>query len=394
MSIDTKTVSVTRPGETAAGSGLLAQITAELAAGSDLHELLGHFLRPIMAIAGAQAGAVRVLDPAGQRMLLIGDVGLPRNVVDAERSMAHDCGTCGSAALHDRPVWADDLTLCSQRNPVRFFSARGRRMLALPLHHRARVLGIYNLFYDDGREPAAGVMPLLGAIGNLLGLALHHAQLEREHLRATLASERQMVAAEVHDALAQSLTYVKMRLPLLHDAMLAHDDTLALKYWRDIRGAVSDAHTSLREVLADLHTRVDPRGLRQALRDIAASFEERTGIGFELVDRLAGLELTPERQAQAFLIVQEALTNAARHSLARNVRVILEVVEGIVHLRVEDNGTGFVDGADALASTHYGIEIMRARARRLGGSLELHARPGGGTCVHLAFPSSDARAPH
>jgi len=393
MSAALSTNPITPSSGAAASAGLLAQITAELATGSDLHDLLGHFLRPIIDLAGARAGAVRVLDPTGQRMLMIADAGLPRGVVDAERSMAHDCGACGAAALRDRPVWAEDLTDCSQRSRQRYFDARGRRMLALPLHHRGRVLGVYNLFYDGGSEPAPEVLALLAAIGNLLGLALQHAQLEREHLRATLANERQMMAAEVHDAVAQSLAYVKMRLPLLHDAMLAHDDRLALKYWGDVRRAVGEAQTSLREILADLRTDVDPEGLLHALRSVAAVFEERTGISLELVDRVGTLELTPERQAHAFHVVQEALSNVARHSLARHARVSVELAEGQVHLRVEDDGTGFVDASGGVASTHYGIEIMRARARRLGGTLAVSMRAGGGTCVLLSFPLHDAAAP-
>ena len=370
----------------AASASLLAEITAELAAGNDLHDLLGHFLPPIMRIAGAQAGAVRVLDAGERRMLMIGSLGLPPSVLDAERSVAQDCGACGAAARRDRPVWADDLSVCTQRDHSGYFGVDCRRVLAVPLHHRGRLLGIYNLFFRQGEEPSAEVLALLKSIGDLLGLALHNAQLERENLRATVANERQMMAAEVHDAVAQSLAFVKMRLPLLHDAMLAHDDARSLRYYDDVRRAVADAHTSLREILADFRTRVDPEGLLHALRKAVAAFEPRTGITLELVDRVGVLALAPERQAQAFHVVQEALSNVARHSLARHARLSVELSDGDVHLRVEDDGTGFVDAAGAHASAHYGIDIMRARARRLGGTLALRPRAGGGTCVHLVFP--------
>ena len=91
------------------------------------------------------------------------------------------------------------------------------------------------------------MLAILRSVGELLGLALNNARLEQEHLRATLMSERQMMAAEVHDSLAQSLAFVKMRMPLLHDAMRAHDDARAQQYCDDVRSAVTQAHASLRE---------------------------------------------------------------------------------------------------------------------------------------------------
>jgi two-component system nitrate/nitrite sensor histidine kinase NarX len=371
---------------TQAGPGILAEITAGLAAGSDLHVLLGRFLDPIIQIAGAQAGAVRVLDGQESRMHLVGDRGLPRIVLDAEQSVEHDCGVCGAAVQFDRPVWADDLSSCSRRTEGVFFGSGCTRVLAVPLHHKGQTLGVYNLFYEGGREPGPDVLALLKSVGDLLGLALENARLQRENLQATVASERQMMAAEVHDSIAQSLAYVKMRLPLLHDAMLARDDERARKYFGDVRQAVGDAHTSLRQILADFRTSVDPQGLLHALRGVAAVFEDRTGIAFELVERCGELPLAPERQAQAFHVVQEALANVARHSRAEHASVTVELAGAKVHLRIEDDGQGVHDLPAAHTPSHYGIDIMKARARRLGGSLELRARAGGGTCVSLEFP--------
>jgi two-component system nitrate/nitrite sensor histidine kinase NarX len=368
------------------GPGILAEITAGLATGSDLHALLGRFLDPIIQIAGAQAGAVRVLDGHEARMHLVGDRGLPRIVLDAEQSVEHDCGACGAAVQFDRPVWADDLSPCSRRTDGAFFGSGCKRVLAVPLHHRGQVLGVYNLFYEGDSEPGADVLALLKSVGDLLGLALENARLERENLQATVASERQMMAAEVHDSIAQALAYVKMRLPLLHDAMLARDDDRALKYYGDVRQAVGDAHTSLRQILADFRTQVDPQGLLHALRGIAAVFEDRTGIEFELVDRCGDLPLAPDRQAQAFHVVQEALANVARHSQAQHAWLFVELSAQQVRLRIEDDGLGVPGTPSTDAQSHYGIDIMKARARRLGGTLELRARAGGGTRVSLEFP--------
>jgi two-component system, NarL family, nitrate/nitrite sensor histidine kinase NarX len=372
--------------ETSAGQGLLAEIAAGLSSGSDLHELLGRFLRTIVEMADAQAGAVRLLDPASGRLHLAGDLGLPGGVRAAELAVEHDCGACGAAVRAGGPVWADDLSACARRHAGAYFGHGCTRLLAVPLHHRGRVLGVYNLFFDAAHQPGEPVMALLRSIGELLGLALDNARLERENLQATLLHERQMMAAEVHDSLAQSLAFVKMRLPLLHDAMLAHDDARSLRYVEDIRATVSEAHTGLRQILTDFHTRPDPQGFMHAVRALVAGFEPRTGIAFELDDRVGELFLPPQAQSQAFHVVQEALANIARHSMARHASLRIALQGGEVEVLIEDDGTGVAREPREAATTHYGIDIMKARARRLGGSLALSARAGGGTCVALRFP--------
>jgi two-component system nitrate/nitrite sensor histidine kinase NarX len=372
--------------ETSAGQGILAEIAAGLSAGNDLHELLGRFLHTIVAMTGAQAGAVRVLDARDGRMHLVGDLGLPGGVLAAEQAVEHDCGVCGAAVQADGPVWADDLSACSRRSAGQYFGSGCTRVLAVPLHHKGRALGVYNLFYDAAHQPGDQVLAMLRSIGELLGLALDNARLERENLKATVLQERQMMAAEVHDSVAQSLAFVKMRLPLLHDAMHAHDDARAQKYYADIRATVSEAHTGLRQILTDFHTRPDPQGFMHAVRALVADFEPRTGIAFELDDRVGELPLAPQAQSQAFHVVQEALANVARHSMARHASLRVALQDGQVELQIEDDGTGVALEPREAATTHYGIDIMRARARRLGGTLSLAARPGGGTCVSLRFP--------
>lgn len=102
------------------------------------------------------------------------------------------------------------------------------------------VLGIYNLFFEANADIPVQTQAILRLIGQLLGLALHNARIERERLRMTVMRERQEMVNEVHDAIAQTLAYVKMRLPLLNDAMLAHDDPRSLKYFSDVKKAVGE----------------------------------------------------------------------------------------------------------------------------------------------------------
>jgi len=368
------------------GADLFVQLAAGVAEGGSLRGLLERLLEPVVALSGARAGAVRLLSESAERLELVGEVGLPAAVHRCEATVDRHCGTCGRAADARRIVWSSDLRRCAERGGEAFFGQACQRLLAVPLQHRGRVLGVYNLFFADATEPPPPVMALLRAVGELLGLALDNARLEAEIVRATVVQERQQMAAEIHDTIAQTLTFVKMRLPLLHDAVVEHDEPHALKYLGDVRRAVGEAHGSLREIVTQFRAGIDPRGLAHALEALVARFRERNAIDLRYVNSGLPLSLSTEVQTEVFHIVQEALANIERHSQARHAW--LTVVGGPVgfEVRVDDDGVGprpLDEQCDE--ASHFGIGIMSERAQRLQGDFTIGPRPGGGTQVRLAW---------
>lgn len=369
-----------------ADSAILARIAADLASGDDLRGLLQRFLDPIVRLAHAQAGAVRVLSPHGDRLELVSALGLPPEILEVERLVDSHCGFCGEASHEQRIVWATDLESCSKRCGE-YFGSSCRRVLAVPLVHKGRVLGIYNLFFTSEDELSPDVAALLRSIGELLGLALDNLRLEAENMRATVMHERQAMAAEVHDSVAQNLTFIKMRLPLLRDAILAHDQERALKFLDDVNETAGEAHGSLREIVTQFRTRIDPRGLGRAFDALAKRFCMRSGIELQLTNRMPALRLGENEELDVFHIVQEALVNIERHSGARHAWLSIEPTLAGVVLKVEDDGVGpRPRGTGEAAGAHYGIDIMSERARRLHGELRVTPRATGGTQVRLAVP--------
>jgi len=367
-------------------AGILRELASDLAAGDDLPDLLKRFLEPLLRVAGAHAGAVRVITESGDRMQLVGSVGLPDSVTQAECSVQRECGACGAAASGGIPVWITDMSACAQSSRVDYFGSECRQMLTVPLQHRGRVFGVYNLFFAQGVEPGPAEQAVLKSVGELMGLALNNARLEREQIRDAVMRERQSIAAELHDSIAQTLAYVKLRMPLLQEAVTAQDESAALRYAADVRRAVSDAHASLRELLTDFRAPVDPLGLRHALRSSIDEFESSTGIELAFQDRAAGLELSGVQEAQLFRIVQEALTNIAKHADARHTWLTIEQHRDAVEILVEDDGHGVPVGEPGARESHFGLEIMRQRATRLGGQVEIGQREGGGTRVRVCVP--------
>lgn len=381
------------PADTPPVASLLAEITAGLSNGRELEALLGQFLGPIVRLAGAQAGVVRILSEDGAHMRLVGDVGLPPEVRLAELSVDRHCGTCGVAADSDAPAWTADLSGCARHHPQDAgFYQDCSRMLAVPLRHRGRLLGLYNLFFETQAELGEEVQTVLRAIGELLGLALHNARLERETLASTVMTERKFLASEVHDSIAQSLAYVNMRLPLLHDAMQAHDDALSQKYFADVEQAMGSIQCNLREILTNFRAAMDPQGLLHAVRGLAAEFGKRAGYPLHLQCEAVDLGLSVEQEVQVFHIVQEALANVCRHAQASEAWLTLAHRGTHLDVRVEDNGRG-VAAMHADRGAHFGLDIMNERAQRLGGVVEIGPRVAGcGTLVRLTVPLTPAPA--
>ncbi len=377
-------------GPPAADAGILAAITAGLSTGNDMDALLQRFLVPIMQMAGARAGAVRVLSPEGDRLQMISEVGLPEHVACAERAVDRACGTCGSAFARDTIVWTSDLSHCARHSDDPFFGEGCQRLLAVPMTHRGQVLGLYNLFFAAEAVLAEETVVLFKTVGELLGLALHNARLERANLQAALVSERQAMAAEVHDSIAQTLAFVKMRMPLLQGAISAHEESKALQYCADVRSAVSSAHTNLRAIIGQFRAPMDPLGLKHALRASILSFQQLAQIDLRFEDSAPGLRLSAGQESQVFCIVQEALANIAKHAGAQHAWLKIEQHPDRIDIVVEDDGTGLPATPQNSTPSHFGIDIMRQRAQRLGGSIEIGAREGGGTRIRLFFPAAAA----
>lgn len=375
---------------------ILSEATSTLPGEAGVEEWLGRFLATMVRLAGAAAGAVRVVTGDGKHLRLVASVGLPPEVVAREKLMPVDCGACG-AAVRDAALQVQAAgPACAGLTSLAWFGGFSS-MVVVPLTHLGKVHGAYNFFLREGRTIPEEMALLYRSIGEHIGMALENARLARQTLRMTVMNERQMMANEVHDSLAQTLAYMKMRIALLLEAQRAGAGERALKYAGDLQEALGEAYADLRELLAQFRSRMDPMGLAHALEGIAAGFSDRTGVALVLENRLADLNLGVDEEANVFHILQEALANVARHSGAKRARVTLEQRGADYEFTVEDDGVGFFTlgtrpgGDDQPGPRHHlGVAIMQERAQRLAGRIEIANLPRGGARLRLVFPADPA----
>jgi two-component system nitrate/nitrite sensor histidine kinase NarX len=348
-------------------------------------------LEAVVGMAGATAGALRVIGVDGVRLEPGIAVGLPESMGrTGAGAIAFWCGRCREAKDPESECVQSRLCGAEERFSVDLSGPACRHVVAVPLRFRGAAVGTLDLLFDTECALPPRAMPLLAATGELLGVALENARLARENLRASLVAERQTMANEVHDSLAQGLTYMRMRMSLLRDAIKQGDELRAFKYWGDVDGSLTHAHRRLRELITYFRSRMDPQGLPHALTEIAATFQDRTGVRLDYDNAIPELQLPVGREVEVFHIVQEALSNVVRHANARRARLGFARTDDGYEIVVEDDGVGLpaeTAGGEAGDAGHYGIAIMCERAHRLGGELRLERIAGGGTRVRLQFPA-------
>lgn len=305
------------------------------------------------------------------------------------------CGQCPDSRNPDSDCVRDQLCGAGDAFTEEPSGQVCRHIVTVPLRCGGAPVGTLDLHFDEECALPAQTISLLGATGELIGTCLENARLMRENLHAAMAGERQMMANEVHDSLAQGLTYMRMRMSMLRDSIKQGDELRAFKYWNDVDGSLTNAHARLREIITYFRSRMDPQGLQHALTEIAGTFFDRTGITLEFANLAPDLHLTVEREVQAYHIVHEALANVCRHAKAGRVTLSLDRKGDFCEIAVADDGVGVpheAENADLSDAGHYGIAIMRERTRRLGGELAIERAVGAGTRVFLRFPLDSRRS--
>lgn len=350
--------------------------------GSELKTLLDGFLETIIKSVGAGAGAIRLLSSDGRQLHIAGAVGLPPEIFEYESQVDLGCGVCGKAA-REGDIHSAGAAPCAHHCGPQFFGKDCKRVVAVPLEFRGKLIGVFNLFFDSEQEVAEEATVLLRTFAEMIGISLENARLARENRRMHLMAERQAIANEIHDSLAQTLVYSRMRMSMLQEAMRKQDESQAHKCVGDVNEALDSGQKSVRELITHFRCQMDPLGLQHALQVLVDEFGERTGIALEYSNRVADPGLPLEHELQVFHIVREVLANIATHSGASHARMLVSRQGKRYVFTIEDNGEGMA--SDIPPEGHYGLTIMRERAQRIGAEIKVDSAAGRGTRVRLSF---------
>lgn len=229
---------------------------------------------------------------------------------------------------------------------------------------------------------------LLASVASHIAIALNINQRASQARLLALLEERSVIARELHDSLAQSLSYLKIQVARLDMAIaeIPHNDAIRQVTF-ELRDGLNSAYRQLRELLTTFRLKMDEAGLNESLKHTVAEFTQRGGVAIELDNQLGGCKLGPNAEIHVIQVVREALSNVVRHSQAKRAQVSASCsVNGEVVLHIDDDGIGMP--AETERQHHYGLAIMEERAHGLAGQITYQISPLGGTRVTLSFQLS------
>jgi len=377
---------------------ILYDVAAGINESESLDTLLLHFLHVLKEMINGRAAVARLVMSDGSRRL-IGAIGLDEDrLTDPELAQMDFC-MCNNVLAKGEMACDPSQRYCSRIYGRGIFRGDEIEVVTVPLEHRDELLGYYTIFVNkpgiSGRED---ILELSFSIGHHLGIAVAKHRSDEHARRLSIMEERNLLANELHDSLAQTLTSLRLQVNLFHESLAQAGVSGKAKVDLErLRGGLDEAHRELRSLLVSFRAPLDQPGLVPALERITESFRQATGLHVLFQNNTSPLELSAADELQVIRIAQEALANIRKHAQAHTVRVLLaSKLDGGQALLVEDDGIGFrlpeLDGGKT--GEHIGLSVMRERARRIGAELRIESEPEEGTRVELHFCPKDRGQNH
>ncbi len=265
-----------------------------------------------------------------------------------------------------------------------------RSLLAVPVASHGRVLG--NLYLTEKESaPAfdAADEETLGRFATQAALAIENARLHRQVRALAITEERERIAREMHDSLAQVLGYVNTKAQAMQVLLANNQVEKASAQLGQMADAARSAYADVREGILSLRTSLDgERTFAETLGDYLTVWQEQSGVEARLEvaddveDRLPTLA-----EVQLLRIIQEALANIRKHAQATHALVRVQPIDGYMETATSDDGVGFApDERGHLGVPRFGMNTMRERAESLGGTFDVASAPGEGTTITVWLP--------
>lgn len=369
---------------------LLNTVAAHSSESLDVEQVAKAIAKNLVDGFDAEAAAVALASEADGELRVIGQVGLPRTILRPDGSFGpYDC-ECRKALALDRSVVVEDArdyASCLAIIPPKDTAA----CVSVPIRLKGKNIGALLVVRHGRRAFADGDVDLISTIGSQVGAVLQNAQLFTHTGALAVLQERQRVAREVHDGLAQTLSYLNVQMGIV-DQFLARGDVESVRAELEpMARATQEAYEDLRHSIMDLRTPLAMSGgIRRTLREYLERFSLQTGIPCHFEGHTGSPAVLPlEAEVQLLRIVQEALNNVRKHACAAEVWLNVEADSRRIRTVIRDSGPGF-DPDTIIGESRYGLRTMTERAEATGGTIAINSRPGSGTTIEVSIPVETA----
>ena len=264
------------------------------------------------------------------------------------------------------------------------------RYISIPISDLKQQYGVLIMQATDNESESKKFiepwqLKILESIAGHIGIAIKISQQAAETRRLSLMEERGAIARELHDSLAQSLTYMKIQVSRLQALINKPDSKLvAENVIVELRVGLNSAYKELRELLTTFRLKIDGENFNEAVLKTVVEFNERSETLIECDNQITYCDLSPNEEIHILQLIREALSNIVQHANASTAKLTLQYdSSGIIRVCIEDDGAGLL--VEKSQTHHYGLSIMKERAKTLNGSFEIKNNSQGGVTITLEF---------
>jgi signal transduction histidine kinase len=376
---------------------LLHEMSAGLTSTFDTHKIYNQIAEQSARLLDCQLACILNWDKNRQEINCVTAYALDAADADLFRQHAGQVSPAGELLASQQTVAIDDARADPRLPSLWRENLAIRAALCVPIWSADQLLGA--LFLFDRRLPRrwrTEEIELVESFVNRAVVALMNASLHQQLEWAAALEERQRIAADMHDGLAQTISLLGLQVDEVGEFVRLGLDQQAEEELAYMRVVVERAALDVRKSISNLQGASQThRSLQELLSEMPAQLPVGDGPQIQLSLPAGEPIFLPQDQSrQLVLIVQEALLNAHRHSQAQTIRLAMHTVDSQLRITVADDGVGFdprLPAADRPG--HFGLGILRARAARLAADLQIDSAQGGGTTVTLILPLSAASNP-
>ena len=360
----------------------LNEVSREIASQLDVRYVFNSVTEKVRTLLNGDSAMLCLLDDAKQYLLLKSVSGVPSVETNSDRMSTVNRA---SAVLTSQQA-----LVCSNAQCVGgcglLSNTHAASHVVAPLRIGDNVIGALCVSSSQPNHFSKEATDVVTKLANTAAVALQNAQLYAQAEKAAALEERNRIAADIHDGLGQTLSYLGLMTDQTVEFLSDGQDEAALERLRKTREVIENTTSEVRRAINSLMDESPPvLDLRARLQNAVEEFKKETNL---YVHWQAEMESAPDcsRQVveQVLNVTREALKNVARHAEAKHVTARLGQKNGHYFIAIEDDGKGF-DTSQPEPSGHFGLQIMQARAAHIGGRAEIESMPGRGTRVTLMW---------
>jgi two-component system NarL family sensor kinase len=374
---------------------ILNRIAETLNHAVDLNHALESILRQVADLLGLGTGWIFMVDEETNKFYPAASLNLPPALAERPGRLRGTCYCLDTYLDGDLEGAANvNIITCSRLEDLAEESTHGLLYHAsIPLYaqDKGKKLGVLNVATKDWRKLNEEELRLLYTIGDLLSITIERARLFQRSIKLGAVEERNRIAREIHDTLAQGLAGIALKLETadsLMDMNSSPDEVQTIvRHALDLtRANLEEARRSVMDLRA---APLEERNLIDAVQNLISKWNKQTDISFSF-DIIGEVRPLPSRiETALYRVIQESLTNIGRHAEASRVEIRIGFTDNEIRLVIEDDGIGF--DLEKLTEGHYGVIGMNERVKLLGGKLDLTSCPGFGTTVGVKVPLESKR---